>query len=410
MGASTAESVGMSSARLERIGPAIRSYVDRGVYAGVNTIVSRRGVVVHSASYGVADKETGKPIAADAIFRLYSMTKPIVSTALMMLYEEGKFRLIDPVAKYIPSLAALKVLEAGGALADCKRPPNVRDVMAHTSGLSYGFLQDSPVSDQYADAKLIDPKVGLGEAIDDLARFPLAFQPGTRWHYSIGIDVAARLIEVLSGQGLADFLNERLFRPLGMVDTGFAVPAEKRARIPTMYGRPDIIAPETKFLKNVGLWMQGVNSPVDVSESYPVDRPETFQRGGHGLFGTGPDYLRFAQMLCNGGQLDGVRYLSRKTLELMHSNHLPAALLPWELAGFPTPGYGFGLGSRVAMEPAMTGTSTSVGEFGWAGAAKTYFWVDPVEQIVGIFMTQSMTSFDLPENDLRAVVYGAIED
>jgi len=195
-----------------------------------------------------------------------------------------------------------------------------------------------------------------------------------------------------------------------MADTGYSVPPPKRDRLAAMYGRPDLVAPGVKILNNMRLWMQGFNERIDVSESYPVDAPETFQRGGLGLFGTAPDYLRFAQMLCNGGQFDGVRYLSRKTLELMHSNHLPAALLPYELAGFPSPGYGFGLGSRVAMDPAQTGTSTSTGEFGWAGAAKTYFWVDPVEQIVGVFMTQSMTSFDLPENDLRAVVYGAIVD
>jgi len=408
--AATAESVGMSAARLERIGPVMQGYVDRGVYAGVNTIVSRRGVVVHSASYGLADKESAKPMAADAIFRLYSMTKPIVSTALMMLYEEGKFRLIDPVPKYIPSLAGLKVLEAGGGLADCKRPMNVRDLLAHTSGLSYGFLQDTPVSDLYDTAKMMDAKVPLSEAIDDLARFPLAYRPGSRWHYSIGIDVAARLIEVISGQSLATFLSERLFQPLGMNDTAFAVPEAKRDRLAAMYGRPDIVLPGAKMLKAISLWMQGVNAPLDVSESYPVDRPDTFQRGGHGLFGTAPDYFRFAQMLCNGGEFEGVRYLSRKTLELMHSNHLPAALLPYELSGFPALGYGYGLGSRVAMDAAQTGTSTSVGEFGWSGAAKTYYWVDPAEQIVGVFMTQSMTSFDLPDNDLRAVVYGAIAD
>ena len=402
MAAATPESVGMSSARLERVGPAMRSYVDRGVYAGVSTMVSRRGIVVHSGRYG--------EIAEDTIFRLYSMTKPIVCTALMMLYEEGKFRLIDPVARYIPSLAGLKVLTPSGAVEDARRPMNVRDLMTHTSGLSYGFLQDSTVSDMYAEAKMIDARVPLAEAIDDLARFPLAFQPGTRWHYSIGIDVAARLIEVISGQSVADFLRERLFAPLGMNDTGFSVPAEKRDRVAIMRGRPDLISPGVKILDNMRLWMQGFNERIDVSRTYPVDAPETFQRGGHGLFGTAADYLRFAEMLCNGGGRDGVRYLSRKTLQLMHSNHLPAALLPYELAGFPSPGYGFGLGSRVAMDPAQTATSTSVGEFGWAGAAKTYFWVDPVEQIVGVFMTQSMTSFDLPENDLRAVVYGAIED
>ena len=404
------ESVGLDSGRLERIGPQMQSYVDRGVYAGVRTLVARRGVVVHSGQYGHADKEAGTPLGADAIFRLYSMTKPIVSTALMMLYEEGRFRLIDPVARYIPAFAGVKVLGPDGKLVDPKRPMNVRDVLAHTSGLTYAFLEDSPVGEMYSRSKLIDAKVPLAEAIDDLATFPLAFQPGSRWHYSVGIDVAARLIEVISGERLADFLIERLFKPLGMVDTGFSVSPEKRGRVAKMYGRPDILTTAGRWSKSLGLWFQGYNEAIDVSTTYPVDAPDTFQRGGHGLFGTAPDYLRVAQMLANGGELDGVRYLSRKTLQLMHSNVIPAALFPLELGGFPLAGYGFGLGSRVALDAAATGTTTSVGEFGWAGAAKTYFWVDPVEEIVGIFMTQSLSSFDLPDFDLRAIVYGAITE
>jgi CubicO group peptidase (beta-lactamase class C family) len=408
MSKTSPKSVGLDSSRLKRIGPQMQSYVDRGVYAGVRTLVARRGVVVHSGQYGLADKEAGTPMAEDAIFRLYSMTKPIVSTALMMLYEEGRFRLIDPIARYIPSFAGVKVLGADGKLVDPVRPINVRDVLAHTSGLTYGFLEDSPVSEMYARSKLIDAKFTLAEAIDDLATFPLAFQPGSRWHYSVGIDVAARLIEVISGQKLADFLSERLFKPLGMVDTGFSVAPANRARVAKMYGRPDILTTAGRWSKSLGLWFQGYNEAIDVSKTYPVDAPDTFQRGGHGLFGTASDYLSFAQMLANGGEFDGDRYLSRKTLQLMHSNHIPSQLFPLELGGFPLAGYGFGLGSRVALDAAATGTTTSVGEFGWAGAAKTYFWVDPVEEIVGIFMTQSLSSFDLPDFDLRAIVYGAI--
>ena len=206
----SAESVGMNAARLERIGPAMQAYVDRGIYAGVSTIVARRGVVVHKGQYGFRDREAGLPMTEDTIFRLYSMTKPIVCTALMTLFEEGRFRLIDPVARYVPSLAGLKVLQADGTLADPKRPVTVRDVMAHTSGLSYHFLEDTPVGRMYADGKVINPKVPLAEAIDDLSRYPLAFEPGSRWHYSVGIDVAARVIEAISGQALGDFLSERL--------------------------------------------------------------------------------------------------------------------------------------------------------------------------------------------------------
>ena len=223
MTSGSAESVGMNAARLERISLAMQAYVDRGIYAGVSTIVARRGIVVHKGQYGFRDREAGVPMTEDTIFRLYSMTKPIVCTALMTLFEEGRFRLIDPVARYVPSLAGLKVLRADGTLADPKRPVMVRDVMAHTSGLSYHFLEDTPVGRMYADSKLINPKVPLCEAIDDLARYPLAFEPGSRWNYSVGIDVAARVIEVVSGQTLSDFLRERVLQPLGMVDTAFAV-------------------------------------------------------------------------------------------------------------------------------------------------------------------------------------------
>ncbi len=290
------EDVGMSSARLARIGPAMQAFVDKGVFAGINTIVARKGAVVQSGSYGFSDRDTKAPMAADAIFRLYSMTKPIVSTALMMLYEEGLIRLIDPVARYIPAFAKLKVLQADGTLARCQRPMNVQDLLTHMSGLTYNFLEDSPVSDMYVDGKLADPSVSLADSIEDLARLPLAFQPGTRWHYSVGIDVAARLIELVSGTTLADFLDQRLFAPLGMIDTAYHVPAAKRARLAKMYGRPDIIS--AKGSANFKLWMQGYNEAIDVSATYPVDAPETFQRGGHGLFGTAADYLRFAQMLC----------------------------------------------------------------------------------------------------------------
>ena len=408
MAKATPEAVGMSAARLERIDPVMQSYVDRGVYAGVQTIVARRGIVVYEGQYGWRDKEAGAPMTADTLFRLYSMTKPIVSTALMMLFEEGRFHLIDPVARYVPAFADVKVLEADGSLVDPKRPIFVRDLLTHTSGLSYNFIDDSPIHQLYHDAKLSQATTPLSAAIDDLARKPLAFHPGARWHYSVGIDVAARIVEVISGQPLADFLSERLFKPLGMVDTAFEVPEGKRDRLAAMYGRPDIFT--TTQMSAFGQWRDGYNKRLDVSASYPVDMAKTFQRGGHGLFSTGRDFLRFAQMLANGGELYGVRYLSRKTLGFMHANHLPLSFLPLEIAGLPIPGYGFGLGSRVALDVAQTGAPGSVGEFGWGGAAKTYYWVDPLEQVVGVFMTQSMLSFDLPELDMRALAYGAIVD
>ena len=215
---------------------------------------------------------------------------------------------------------------------------------------------------------------------------------------------------MISGRPLGAFLRERLFEPLGMADTAFGVPPEKRNRLAAMYGRPDIFDAGVTTGSEYVAWLGGVNDRIDVSKTYPVDSPDVFMRGGHGLFSTIGDYFRFAQMLANGGELDGERIIGRKTLELMHSNYVPESLLPLEIGGLPLPGYGFGLGSRVLMDVAQSGAPGSVGEFGWSGAAKTHFWVDPKEELVGLFMTQSMMSFDLPEFDLRALAYQAIED
>ena len=404
------EAVGMSARRLERIRPAMQTYIDRGVYAGISTLIARRGKVVQAGAFGWRDKEAGSTMTADTIFRLYSMTKPIICTALMTLLEEGRFRLIEPLAKYIPAFGSVKVLEADGTLVAPVRPILIRDLMTHMSGLSYHFVEEAGVGKMYKESKLLAAHHTLEEAIDDLARFPLAFQPGSRWRYSVGIDVAARVIEVISGRPLGDFLRERLFEPLGMTDTAFGVPPEKRDRVAAIYGRPDVITPAATMGSEFAAWMGGVNDRIDVSKSYPVDSPGVFVRGGHGLFSTIGDYFRFAQMLANGGELDGERIIGRKTLELMHANHVPAALLPLEIGGLPMPGYGFGLGSQVLLDVAQSAASGSVGEFGWSGAAKTHYWVDPKEQVVGLFMTQSMMSFDLPELDLRALAYQAIED
>ncbi len=403
------ETAGMSARRLERIHPAMQAYVDRGIYAGINTLIARRGKIVHAGQFGWRDKDAGEAMTADTIFRLYSMTKPIVCVALMTLLEEGRLRLIDPLAKYIPAFGAVKVMEADGSLAAPVRPIVLRDLMTHMSGLTYHFVEDFPLGKMYSEAKIFEAKCSLEAAVDDLARLPLAFQPGSRWRYSVGVDVAARVIEVISGLPLGAFLRERLFEPLGMADTAFGVPPENRNRVAAMYGRPEV-GPGVTVRSELEAWAKGVNDRLDVSKSYPVDSPDTFVRGGHGLFGAIGDYFRFAQMLANDGELDGERIIGRKTLELMHSNFVPASLLPLEVGGLPLPGYGFGLGSRVLIDVAQSGAPGSVGEHGWSGAAKTYYWVDPKEDLVGIFMTQSMMSFDLPELDLRALAYQAIDD
>ena len=405
------EAVGMSSTRLDRIRPVMESYVgERGV-AGISTMVSRRGRIVHSAQFGHQDTEAGTPMSADTVFRIYSMTKPIVSTALMLLHEEGRFQLEHPVAQYLPAFATTKVLGADGALVDQARPMQIRELLMHTSGLTYDFMADNPVAQLYRDARIMNDATRTLEAlVDDLAALPLAYQPGSKWHYSVGIDVAARLIEVLSGQSVGDFLQERMFSPLGMVDTGFGVPADQLHRLSAMYGLPDLIGENYSFVQLFEAALAGFNERIDVSVTYPTDTPQVFQRGGVGLFSTVSDYMRFGQMLAAGGTLDGVRVVGRKTLELMHSNHLPAELLPYELLGLPNPGMGFGLGSRVMLDVAATAGTGSVGEYGWAGAAKTYYWVDPAEELVGVFMSQFMTGMQLPERDFRSLVYQAIDD
>jgi CubicO group peptidase (beta-lactamase class C family) len=405
------ESLGFSSQRLSRIAPVMRSYVEQRGFPGISTMLARRGRVVHFEQVGWQDRESQTPLTADTIYRIYSMTKPIVCTALMTLYEEGRFQLFDPLSKFLPAFEKLKVLE-GAASADTRhvdlaRPITVRDLMTHTSGLTYNFLFDSPVCELYHEAGLLsNANRSLEAMIGELARLPLAYQPGTKWHYSMGIDVIAHLIEVISGQPLQQFLHERLFAPLGMVDTGFAVPAEKHARLATMYGHPDIAT--NTLLTIYEAWLNGFNQRVDVTPTHPTDNAGSFARGGHGLYSTIGDYMRFAQMLLNRGQLDGVRILAPKIVDLMHMNHVPLALLPYEIGGIPSGGYGFGLGSRVLMNVAESALPGSVGEFGWGGAAKTYYWVDPQEQLVGVFMTQFMVGFDMPEKDFLLLAYQAL--
>ncbi|MDG2111259.1 MAG: serine hydrolase, partial [Actinomycetota bacterium] len=330
---------------------------------------------------------------------------------LMMLYEEGRFQLDHPVAQYLPAFGRTKVLSQDGTLTHQSRPMQIRDLLTHTAGLTYDFMADNPAAQIYRDSQIMhDATRSLEATIDELATIPLAFQPGTRWHYSVSIDVVARLIEIISGQTLGDFLERRLLAPLGMRDTAFGVPESKLDRLSAMYGLPDLFGENYSGVQLMEAAEAGFNERIDVSATYPVDTPEVFTRGGIGLFSTAGDYLRFARMLANNGTLDGERLLGRKTLELMHSNHLAAELMPFELAGRLISGVGFGLGSRVILDPALAGASGSVGEYGWSGAAKTDYWVDPAEDLVGLFMSQYMTGVLQPERDMHVLTYQAIID
>ncbi len=407
--AASPESVGISSERLARIRPAMQRWIDRGTIAGASMMLARRGTIVYADQIGRMSKETDEALRSDAIFRIYSMTKPIVCTALMTLYEEGRFQLITPLATFIPAFANVKVLQQDKEVAP-QRPITIGDLMTHLGGFTYDFLIDSPVGELYRQHELMhNARRTLQQFVDELARLPLAYHPGTKWHYSVSIDVAAHVIEIIANQPLRHFLRERIFDPLGMVDTDFYVPPEKRHRLAAMYGVGDLGARGMTILHMFSNWQQGILERIDPQESYPVDQPETFARGGHGLFSTAQDYMRFALMLLNGGTLDGTRILGRKTLELMHTNHIPLALLPWDIAGIAYPGYGFGLGSRVLMDVGLSGMPGTVGEFGWAGAATTYYWVDPAESFAGVFMTQYQ-GLDEPQRDFRVLAYQAIVD
>lgn len=403
------ESVGISSDRLARIRPAMQRWIDRGTIAGASMMLARRGRIVYAEQVGRMSKETDEALKSDAIFRIYSMTKPIICTALMTLYEEGRFQLITPLATFIPAFANVKVLQQDKEVAP-QRPITIGDLMTHLGGFTYDFLIDSPVGELYRQHELMhNARRTLQQFVNELARLPLAYHPGTKWHYSVSIDVAAHVIEIIADQPLRHFLRERIFDPLGMVDTDFYVPPEKRHRLAAMYGVGDLGARGMTILQMFLNWQQGFLERIDPQESYPVDQPETFARGGHGLFSTIQDYMRFALMLLNGGTLDGTRILGRKTLELMHANHIPPALLPWDIAGIAYPGYGFGLGSRVLMDVGLAGMPGTAGEFGWAGAAKTYYWIDPAESFAGVFMTQYQ-GLDEPRHDFRVLAYQAIVD
>jgi CubicO group peptidase (beta-lactamase class C family) len=382
--------------------------------AGIVAVIARRGQIVYETCLGLMDRENQVAMRPDAIFRIYSMTKPIVCLALMTLYEQGLFQLNQPAAAFIPAFHSLKVYagetEAGEiVLADLQRPVMIRDLLTHTSGLTYHWLEYGRVEAMYREARL-SASSSLAEFVDDLLQLPLAFQPGTAWRYSFAHDVVARLVEVISGRPLGDYLQETIFGPLGMVDTGYYLPEEKLDRFVTMYGSYNVMYPEVilsrwfdEALRGASRYLAG---PIDSLESSPH---QAF-RGGHGLVSTAADYMRFAQMLLNGGVLDGRRILSRKTLQLMTTNHLPPSLLPYELGGVPSPGQGYGLGFRVLLDLGQSQIVGSVGEFGWGGAASTTFWVDPQEQLIGVLMSQYQPPVHLLIPDFKVMAYQAIVD
>ena len=401
------EEVGLSSSRLARIGDHMARYIDAGKIAGTLTLVARRGQIAYLEPQGHLEIERRRPVTADAVWRIYSMTKPITSVGLMMLYEEGRFQLDDPVHRFIPSWQNLRVFVGGNyptfKTAAAERPMTIRDLLSHTSGLTYGFMERTNVDAAYRKLGVADQTRSgytLQDMVETLAELPLEFSPGTRWNYSVATDVIGHLIEIISGQRLDAYLRERILDPLGMRDTSFVLSDEQATRLAANYER------------QVDGSLKIIDSPEQ--SSY---RKRSFFSGGGGLLSTAPDYFRFASMVQNTGELDGVRLLGRKTVELMTINHLPGGqdLTDLAQAGMFTEtayaGVGFGLGFSVMQSPARAQILGSPGEFAWGGAASTAFWIDPVEDLIVIFMTQLMPSSSYPlRRELRVLTYAALAD
>lgn len=393
--------MGILESRLERVHALAKGYVDRGALPGYACIVSS-GNDVWFRAYGMRDVEDALPVRRDTIFRIYSMTKPITSVALMMLYEEGRFQLDDPVARYIPSWENLAVFEDGDedsySTTAPERPMIVKDLLMHTSGLTYGFMHSHSVDAIYR-------KRGIGggdlqRMVDALAEIPLRFSPGTRWSYSHATDVCGYLVQLLSDTDLDVFVRERITEPLEMVDSAFWVPPAGLERFAACY----------QYLED------GRFARAGDSETRPYRSRPAFLSGGGGMVGTIDDYHRFAKMLLGRGELEGARLLGRKTVEYMTSNQLPGNR---DLAGMGQrvfsetsfEGVGFGLGFSVVLDPAAANVLDSPGDFGWGGAASTYFWVDPQEQLVVVFMTQLRPSSSYPiRRELKTAVYQALVD
>jgi CubicO group peptidase (beta-lactamase class C family) len=397
--------VGFDPERLGRVSRFFEQYVDDGRLPGWSLLISRHGRVAQLSSYGRRDLEADRPIEPDTLFRIYSMTKPITSVAAMMLYEQGVFDLNDPISRFIPAFADVRVY-TGGAAANPSTVPaiepiRIRHLLTHTAGLTYGFHRVHPVDELYRDHGFewgAPAGKSLAACCDEWARLPLLYQPGSEWVYSIATDVLGRVIEVASGQSLDEYFRTRILAPLGMDDTGFRLTAQQCDRLAALYAPAPGTGRAFRY-DRIG------NAAIEGSQ---------FLSGGGGLVGSIGDYHRFTQFLLRGGELDGVRLLSDRTVRFMTRNHLPGGA---DLATFGRPlfaetrydGMGFGLGFSVLMDPVANGAVSSAGEFAWGGAASTSFWVDPAEELSVIFMTQLLPSSTHPlRTQLRQLVYAAL--
>ena len=377
-------------------------YIHRELYAGIAWHVEKDGRLISSGTAGSSDAAGQRPLAGDALYRIYSMTKPVVSVMAVILIERGQLRLSDFVEVYIPAFAGTEVLCDRGTEPPL-RPMTIEDLLTHRSGLSYDFVPHCPVAERYSQIDLLN-QVGrsLEEFADLLAGFPLAFHPGSRWHYSYSTDVLARVLEVASGQPLDQLLEENIFAPLGMGDTGFYVPGEKQSRLLPLYGFEKIdlsysVPPPHDLVL------------LDGEAIYPSRPGHNTLRGGHGLFSTCADYIKFATMLLDGRAADGTAIISGPMHTMMRANRIPEQQLPLALGPMIFPGYGFNLIGRVMQDLGRAMSLTVAGEFGWEGAAGTYFWVDPKNRLVGVVMTQFLATYLPLRDDIRVPVYAMID-
>lgn len=387
------EDVGLSATRLHRINRVMQRYIDEGKLVSIITMVCRQGKIAHFNCFGTQD--TKVPTTRDTIFRIYSMTKPITTVAAMMLFEEGLFQLDDPVSDFIPELKDVKVF-AGTDVPpeDLEREITIRHLMTHTSGMTYGFLGNSPVEQMYNQAKINRPDHSTKEMVQTLATLPLANQPGAAWRYSVSTDVLGHFVEVVSGMPLNVFFRARILDPLGMEDTEFWVREGQGHRFATNYGPAQ----------------EGGIRVIDDPATSKFSSPQKFFSGGGGLVSTASDYIRFCQMMLNGGAFQGVRLLGRKTVELMTMNHLPNELMPISLGLTNLSGEGFGLGGAILLDAAAGGPG-SVGTFRWGGAATTAFWIDYEEELVGLLLTQFMpANYYRIRAEFKTLVYQALVD
>lgn len=386
-----AESVGMSATTLERIAPAMQAFVDSGRFAGITMAVARHGKVVYTGAVGTMDSARTKPMRTDAVFRIYSMTKPVTTVAIMQLYEQGKLALDDPVSKYIPGFASTQLYVSGPSSSPVTRAPDrqvtIADLMRHTSGLTYGAFGNSPVDSMYQRAGILSQTQTIDSMTAHLAKIPLLYSPGTRWNYSVGLDVAGRIVEIASGMSFDAYLAKNVFAPLMMRSTSFhATPA---------------IAPNlTTVFTRVGGQLRA-GSPL-VSSGYRKQDPAFF--GGQGLLSTMDDYLRLAQMLLNGGELDGKRVLKKETVALIMKNELPPGV-PFAMMR----GYGFGFGGAVRVDSAGGNEpAEGIGTYRWSGYASTFFWVDPKNDLIGLVWAQMIPTNSAIETPFERIVYSAI--